>query len=227
MKGEKSFSKEVYGIIINLISEKVKASTDKQKGIRAKIRKLGFYASDFGFAGGFTAKDFIGVASIKNGQPLNKAIVQATISLSKKTEILSARKKDSDENYVLDICDEVLGLKGIRQHRFDFLIGDAGTKLPVDMYYESLSLVIEYRERQHTEAVAHFDKPDVMTVSGVSRGEQRKIYDQRRRDVLPKHGIQLIEISYSDFDYDRRKKIKRDKRNDLVTIKKLLGTYGK
>ena len=37
-----------------------------------------------------------------------------------------------------------------------------------------------------------FDKRQ--TVSGVGRGEQRKIYDQRRRDVLPVNGIKLIEI---------------------------------
>jgi hypothetical protein len=94
-----------------------------------------------------------------------------------------SKSKDSDENYVLNLCDEVLNQKGLRQHRFDFLRGDSGTKLPVDIYYPSLNLVIEYRETQHTNSVKHFDKPDVMTVSGVHRGEQRKIYDQRRRDI--------------------------------------------
>jgi hypothetical protein len=53
-----------------------------------------------------------------------------------------------DETYVLDICDRVLGVSGIRQHRFAFLQDDTGTPLPVDAYYPELSLVIEYRERQ-------------------------------------------------------------------------------
>ena len=44
--------------------------------------------------------------------------------------------------------------------------------------------MIEYCERQHTEAVAFFDHNERLTVSGVTRGEQRKIYDQRRRDLL-------------------------------------------
>jgi hypothetical protein len=120
-----------------------------------------------------------------------------------------SKPKDSDENYVLNLCDEILNQKGLRQHRFDFLRGDSGTKLPVDIYYPSLNLVIEYRETQHTNSVKHFDKPDVMTVSGVHRGEQRKIYDQRRRDLLPKHGIKLIEIGYSDFEFDRGMRIVR------------------
>jgi hypothetical protein len=102
--------------------------------------------------------------------------------------------KQKDEDYVLDLCDEVLKLKGSRQHKFDFLLGDAGTKLPVDIYFAKLNLVVEYREYQHSNAVKHFDKPDKMTVSGIHRGEQRKIYDQRRRDVLPVNGIMLIEI---------------------------------
>jgi hypothetical protein len=126
--------------------------------------------------------------------------------------------KDKDEDYVLNLCDTILKQQGKRQHRFDFLKGDSGIKLPVDIYYHTLNLVIEYRETQHTNAVKHFDKPDVMTVSGVHRGEQRKIYDQRRRDVLPKHGINLVEIGYSDFEFDRSKKILRNSERDILII---------
>jgi hypothetical protein len=61
-----------------------------------------------------------------------------------------------------------------------------------------------------------------VTVSGVHRGEQRRIYDQRRREILPKHGIQLIEISYSDFNHDRQKKIIRDLIRDLEIVKMII-----
>jgi len=42
-----------------------------------------------------------------------------------------------DEHYVIDLCDEVLGVVSSRQHRFDFLLGDTNklrkaVKLPVD-----------------------------------------------------------------------------------------------
>ena len=47
-------------------------------------------------------------------------------------------RADSDEYYVIDLCDEVLGRKASRQHRFDFLTGDTGKRLPVDAYYEEL-----------------------------------------------------------------------------------------
>lgn len=145
-------------------------------------------------------------------------VEKPTVQKAKSTSKVS----DRDEQYVLDLCDEVLQLKGSRQHKFDFLKGDVGTRLPVDIYYEKLNLVIEYREYQHTNPVKHFDKPDKITVSGVSRGEQRKIYDQRRRDVLPKYGIKLIEIDFTDFEYDSRNRILRDGEKDVEIVKKKL-----
>jgi hypothetical protein len=77
---------------------------------------------------------------------------------------------------VIDLCDEIPGEKASRQHRFPWLVGDKGkdgqTRThPVDTYYEGQGLVIEYRERQHFEAVPFFDRRN--TVSGVGRGEQR------------------------------------------------------
>lgn len=153
----------------------------------------------------------------------NKAIPITKKAVSTKTKYVSTIKsrKDSDEYYVLDLCDQVLGINGLRQHRFDFLLGDSGTKLPVDIYYPSLNLVIEYKEQQHSKPNKHFDKPDKMTVSGVHRGEQRKIYDQRRLEVLPKHGIRVIEIFYSDFNHDSKDRILRGN-GDLERVKKIV-----
>lgn len=140
---------------------------------------------------------------------------------SRKSE-LKVPSKNRDEDYVLDLCDEVLKVKGSRQHRFDFLRGDSGRRLPVDIYYDDLKLVVEYREYQHSNAVKHFDKPDKMTVSGVHRAEQRKIYDQRRRDTLPTNGITPLEIDYTDFEYDMRNKILRDREIDLRTLTNII-----
>lgn len=128
----------------------------------------------------------------------------------------------SDEAYILDLCDEVLGRKARRQHRFDFLRGDGdpGRKLPVDAYYSELNLVIEYRERQHTEAVPFFDRRP--TASGVPRGEQRALYDQRRREVLPKHGIKLIELDVLEFKIGRWGRLARDRDADLEVVRRRL-----
>ena len=136
---------------------------------------------------------------------------------------------DSDERYIIDICDKVLGRKASRQHRFDFLRGDSrtptasGRKLPVDAYYDDLKLVIEYHERQHTEPVGIMDRR--MTVSGISRGEQRKKYDQRRHEELPKHGLTLIILDYANFDIGHDKRLRRDHVTDETKIRDRLSKY--
>ena len=137
-------------------------------------------------------------------------------------------RKDSDETYVIDLCDEVLKLQASRQHTFPFLVGDGARprRLPVDAYYEPLKLVVEYRELQHTEAVPFFDKPDKKTVSGVPRGEQRALYDKRRREVLPEHGITLIEISYFDFMHEgKSKRLVRNREKDLDVVRTKLSAF--
>ena len=141
----------------------------------------------------------------------------------------SSRRENSDEHYIIDLCDAVLGETASRQHKFDFLRGDAcatyplGKELPVDAYYESLNLVLEYYELQHTESVKHFNKRN--TVSGVTRDEQRKIYDKRRRKVLPEHGIDLVILSYTDFKHNTNKRLVRDYDADIEIVKQKLTDY--
>ena len=132
-----------------------------------------------------------------------------------------------DEAYVLELCDIILGVIGIRQHRFDFLRGDPGKRgicrrLPVDAYYPDHGLVVEYRERQHTEPVAIMDRRQ--TVSGCSRGEQRRRYDERRRIVLREHGIRLVELDYSMFSHDKRKRLLREPA-DASVVAAVLARY--
>ena len=132
-------------------------------------------------------------------------------------------RQNSDEAYVIDICDEAFGASAFRQHRFPFLTGDSGRTLPVDAYYPSKNLVVEYYESQHTES-GFFDHKDKLTVSGVDRGVQRRIYDERRRTVLPKHGIKLVIINYTDFG--TRKKLLRNHDRDLEIVKSVLKSNG-
>jgi len=130
-----------------------------------------------------------------------------------------------DEDYVTGLCDQVLNLKAERRKTFDFLRGDpgkngVGRKLPVDAYYETLELVIEYRERQHTEPVPFLDKRQ--TCSNCGRGEQRRRYDQRRRDILLEHGIHLIEIDYRSLSHNGRKRLIRNTSADELAIRGIL-----
>ena len=208
MKGKSQFTKEEAYQIEQLIKQKLAAGSSEQKSIRNKIRRLGFYASDFGIGGGYTVNDFRRVASIQRNSSTSIEIKPAKPIEKKKSAANALKRAKSDEAYILDLCDEILKEKGLRQHRFDFLRGDTGSKLPVDAYYPGLNLVIEYREKQHTETVTFWDKKS--TASGISRGEQRKRYDERRRTEIPANGIHLLEIDYSQFDYRNNKQLIRN-----------------
>ncbi|WP_411375744.1 hypothetical protein ACLH0K_05080 [Arthrobacter sp. MPF02] len=99
-----------------------------------------------------------------------------------------ADRAASDEHYVLDLCDEILGASGCRQMTFDWLRGDPspsrplGTKLPVDSFWPSFELVVEFQEEQHSRPSPFFDRRQ--TVSGMNRGEQRRLYDERKRQLI-------------------------------------------
>ena len=135
------------------------------------------------------------------------------------------KRIDSDEYYVLNICDEVLKEKGIHQHKFPFLCGDTGRQLNVDMFYPKRNLVIEYREIQHYKEVTFFDKPNKLTASGVPRDAQRRIYDKRREEILPQHGIDVVIIPYYGLDAKHNGRLNRNRENDKRVIERILDKY--
>lgn len=225
MKGKSRFTGAEANEIIALIRKKLVSDRNEQKKIRDKIRNLGFYASDFGIGGGYTELDFLRVITITNDDVnFRKNSINnlgSDILPSKDSKL--GKREASDEAYVLNLCDEVIGMTALRQHRFAFLRGDSGVTLPVDAFYPKLNLVIEYRELQHTEDVKFFNKRN--TVSGVNRGEQRKLYDQRRREVLPENHITLIEFDYTEFEHKRSKRLIRNIALDIVIIKEKLSKF--
>lgn len=152
---------------------------------------------------------------------IEEILKNAKIALQRNEQKVNGKK--NDEVYVIDLCDKVLNDSSSRQHRFDFLTGDTGVKLPVDAYYEKYQLVVEYHEKQHTESVKFFDKKN--TVSGVTRDVQRRIYDERRKKILPEHGIEVIILSYNDFNFDSQKRIIRNPEKDLETIRQKLKRF--
>ena len=205
-----------------MLGDKLKATRDEQKRIRGEIRRrFGFFISEFSVSGAFGPLDFddlvrSGQIRITGEDPVgansgvsrpNQSQPRSASAPVPKVDAGRKNREDSDEAYVIDLCDQVLGQRAIRQHRFPFLMGDGGRPLPVDAYYPGLNLVVEYRERQHTESVQFFDRR--MTASGVYRGEQRRLYDQRRRDVLPRHGITVLEVNYFDLAHGRGKRLTR------------------
>lgn len=133
-----------------------------------------------------------------------------------------ADRSSSNEHYVLDLCDEVLGSAAQRQATFDWLRGDpspsrpSGTRLPVDGYWAELALVVEFQEEQHSQPSPFFDRRQ--TVSGVGRGEQRRIYDERKRRAIPDHGLRLVVIEKVAFEV-RFKRIVRDRARDIEIVR--------
>lgn len=81
MKGKSTFSRSEADAIISLIRLKLQASSEEQKRIRDRIRKIGFYISDFDLPrhpGGYNEFDFLKVVSIideKQAKPQPKTII--------------------------------------------------------------------------------------------------------------------------------------------------------
>jgi len=162
----------------------------------------------------------------------------ATQNETQTINIVKEAKKEklvSDEKYVLDICDSILGVNSKRQHKFKFLVGDkhkdgkSETKLPIDAYYEEFKLAIEYVAKPYEDeeviVVKRKRSAKKLTPSGVIRSEQRKIYDKRKQEVLPQNNITLIYIRSKDFQRDENNKIIRNKISDTKTIKSLLKNF--
>jgi hypothetical protein len=141
--------------------------------------------------------------------------------------LAARRRTGSDEHYLIDICDRVLQRTACRQHRFPFLLGDLGkngrqARLPVDAYYADLKLVIEVMERQHCESVPFFDGR--LTLSGIPRGQQRRLYDARRRTTLPEHGLRLVYLEIAAFAL-RGRKLRRDPEKDEKVVRLELAAF--
>ncbi len=224
MRSRREFSVSEIAEIRDLLHAKARSDRDTQKRYRERLRNLGLFISDFERrTDGFSAADLddliaSGVITVAGATEPPRAGAQ--MLTGEPAPEPPARRHGRDEAYVIDLCDEILGSPALRQHRFRYLVGDSGVPLPVDAYYPHLQLVVEYLERQHRESVAFFDRKP--TVSNVSRGEQRRLYDQRRREILPSKGITLLEISPAQLSCNSRERLLRDRRADTASLRKLL-----
>jgi hypothetical protein len=131
-------------------------------------------------------------------------------------------------DYVIELLEEILGEPAEREKRFSWAVGDLSPKtgrqveLPFDAVWISRRLVIEVDEDQHRRAVAFWDKPDVTTVSGVPRGQQRAIYDRRKRMAAREQGFTVIEIAWER----RPPPSARIRENDQRRLEELLAEAG-
>jgi diadenosine tetraphosphate (Ap4A) HIT family hydrolase len=135
-------------------------------------------------------------------------------------------RTESDEKYILDLVAEVLAEPDYRwQHRFPTLLGDPGQDgqrrpLPVDGYFPRHRLIVEYWEKQHSAPVPLMDEG--LTISGVSRGDQRRIYDRRRQAWAAANGLRLVILDYRGFETDQRGRLLRQPEHDRCIVAKAL-----
>jgi hypothetical protein len=106
------------------------------------------------------------------------------------------------ERYAVNLLEQLLG-PAEHGKRFEWATGDLSPKtgraerLPFDAVWEDRKLIVEVDEEQHHEATPLFDKPHRLTVNGVHRGEQRRIYDERKRAAAIAHRYRLVAIRWS------------------------------
>jgi very-short-patch-repair endonuclease len=109
-----------------------------------------------------------------------------------------ARILGKAEGACIELFRRVLGGTEVnRRYTFDFLRGDPtprqprGAKLPVDAFFPSFSLVVEYMGPQHDESNVLMDRRP-------GRRQQRTRYQERRTVVLAEHGIRLVRVRHCD-----------------------------
>lgn len=131
--------------------------------------------------------------------------------------------KNSDENYLLDICDELLTQKASRKHTFDTLVGNlhkrgkGRTKLPLDAYYKDLKLVIEFFQK---------DKPsEELDEKEQARVTQIKYYDTLKKEAVLNKSFRYMKINYAQFECNETDKLVRNTENDTIVLKDLLKDF--
>jgi|25_taG_2_1085351.scaffolds.fasta_scaffold01231_5 hypothetical protein len=109
MKGKSKFTTEEADQIEQLIKKKLAAGVSEQKSIRNKIRRLGFYASDFGIGGGYTVDDFRRVAVIEVNYNKNNFLSKKEYKLEKEKKPFKSKKTEKDETLFFSEFNELLG----------------------------------------------------------------------------------------------------------------------
>jgi hypothetical protein len=131
--------------------------------------------------------------------------------------------QNSDEYYLVNLCDELLKQKASRKHTFDTLVGNlhkrgkGRTKLPLDAYYEDLKLVLEFFEKNETT--------DELDEKEQARKAQIKYYNELKKKAILNKKLRLIEINYALFECNDANKLVRNTENDTLVLKGVLKDF--
>lgn len=130
---------------------------------------------------------------------------------------------NSDENYLINLCDELLGKEASRKHTFDTLVGNlhkrgkGRTKLPLDAYYKDLKLVIEFFKQ--TSTVSELDEKEQ------ARLAQIKYYDELKKEAVLAKSMRYMKINFAQFECDENNKLIRNTANDKIVLKGILKDF--
>lgn len=147
---------------------------------------------------------------------------EAIPEISKKQQYIQDIK-NSDENYLLDMADELLGQKASRKHTFDTLVGNlhkrgkGRTKLPLDAFYKDLKLVIEFFQKEK-----NFEDLDEKEQARVT---QIKYYDQLKKEAVLNKSFRYMKINYAQFECNENEKLVRNTENDTIVLKEILKDF--
>lgn len=131
-----------------------------------------------------------------------------------------AKRAESDEQYMLDFCDEV-------QARFDLFLGDVSpttgraSRLPVYGSCPEPSLVVEFQAKQHAVS------PDLRWPDDRLRHhsrETRRKHDGLKAGLVSARELRLVVIHKCDFA-TKRDLIVRDHPRDLDAVRRRRGEY--
>ncbi len=142
--------------------------------------------------------------------------------ISKKEQNLRAIQ-NSDEYYLVNLCDELLQQKASRKHTFDTLVGNlhkrgkGRTKLPLDAYYEDLKLVLEFFRKD--EVTEELDEKEQ------ARKAQIKYYNELKKKAIRTKKLRLVEVNYALFECNDANKLIRNMENDTLVLKGILKDF--
>jgi len=131
--------------------------------------------------------------------------------------------QNSDENYLINLCDELLGKEASRKHTFDTLVGNlhkrgkGRTKLPLDAYYKDLKLVIEFFRQ--TSTVSELDEKEQARIA------QIKYYDELKKEAVLAKSMRYMKINFAQFECDENDKLIRNTENDKIVLKGVLKDF--
>lgn len=97
-----------------------------------------------------------------------------------------------DANRTIELFEEVLGEKAIKEKTFDWLKNDkTNYNMYLDAYFPTYNLALEHHGIQHYEFVPFMEKYE-------GAFEERQYRDKRKKDLCLAEGMKFIEYAYNE-----------------------------